>query len=115
MHLVPYGTLLAATGLSAGLVLESVPAALAGFFLVGAGFSVVVPLVFSAAGRLDARSAGAGLAAVTTSGYLGFLAGPPIIGVVADRFTLPIALGLVAALALVGSAMASCVGPDGTS
>ena len=63
--------------------LGTLPAALVGFVCVGAGFSVAVPLVFSAAGRLDSRSAGPGLAAVTTAGYLGFLAGPPIIGFVA--------------------------------
>jgi MFS family permease len=109
VRLVRLGTLLAAGGLAVALLLGTLPAALVGFACVGAGFSVAVPLVFSAAGRLDSRSAGPGLAAVTTAGYLGFLAGPPVIGVVAQTFTLPVALALVAVLALVGTALAGFV------
>jgi len=32
---------------------------------------------------------------VTTTGYLGFLAGPPLIGLAAEVTSLPLALGLV--------------------
>jgi MFS family permease len=113
-RLVRIGALLAAAGLSAALLIGSVPAALAGFVCVGAGFSVAVPLVFSAAGRLDSRSAGPGLAAVTTAGYLGFLAGPPIIGFVAQAFTLPLALAIVVVLASVGAALAGFVAEPST-
>lgn len=109
VRLVRAGALLAAVGLSAALLIGTVPAALVGFVFVGAGFSVAVPLVFSAAGRLDSRSAGPGLAAVTTAGYLGFLAGPPVIGFVAEAFTLPLALAIIVLLALVGAALAGFV------
>ena len=112
VRLVRLGTLLAAAGMAAALVLGTLPAALAGFVCVGAGFSVAVPLVFSAAGRLDSRSAGPGLAAVTTAGYLGFLTGPPIIGVVAQAFTLPLAMFIIVLLALVGTALAGVVAID---
>jgi MFS family permease len=108
-RIVRMGALLAAAGLSAALLIGTVPAALVGFVCVGAGFSVAVPLVFSAAGRLDSRSAGPGLAAVTTAGYLGFLAGPPVLGFVAEAFTLPIALTLIVCLALLGAALAGFV------
>ena len=40
--------------------------------------SGVVPIVFRAAGHVPGMSAGVGLAAVTSTGYLGFLVGPPI-------------------------------------
>ncbi len=109
-RLMRIGALLAAAGLSAALLIGTVPAALAGFICVGAGFSVAVPLVFSAAGRLDSRSAGPGLAAVTTAGYLGFLAGPPIIGFVAEAVTLPFALGIIVVFALIGAVLAGFVG-----
>jgi MFS family permease len=109
VRIVRTGALLAAAGLSAALLIGTVPAALAGFLCVGAGFSVAVPLVFSAAGRLDSRSAGPGLAAVTTAGYLGFLAGPPVIGFIAEAFTLPLALALIVVLAVVGAALAGFV------
>jgi MFS family permease len=108
-RIVRMGALLAAAGLSTALLVGTVPVALAGFVCVGAGFSVAVPLVFSAAGRLDSRSAGPGLAAVTTAGYLGFLAGPPVIGFVAEAFTLPLALALIVVLAVVGAALAGFV------
>ncbi len=108
-RIVRMGALLAAAGLSAALLVGTVPVALVGFVCVGAGFSVAVPLVFSAAGRLDSRSAGPGLAAVTTAGYLGFLAGPPIIGFIAEAFTLPLALAIVVLLALAGAALAGVV------
>ncbi len=110
--LVRTGALLAAVGLTAALALESVPAALVGFLLAGAGYSVIIPLVFSAAGRLDGRSAGPGLAAVTTAGYLGFLAGPAVIGFVAERSTLPLALGIVVALSIGGAMLARFVRID---
>ena len=113
VRIVRIGALLAAAGLSAALLIGTVPAALIGFVFVGAGFSVAVPLVFAAAGRLDSRSAGPGLAAVTTAGYLGFLAGPPVIGFVAQAFTLPLALALIVVLALVGAVLAGFVSvPD---
>jgi predicted MFS family arabinose efflux permease len=108
-RLVRVGSLVAAAGMSMSLAAGTVPAALAGFVLVGAGFSVVVPLVFAAAGRLDSRSAGPGLAAVTTAGYLGFLAGPPVIGFLAEAFTLPRALALIVVFALAGAVFARFV------
>src|SRR5262249_11460956 len=50
---------------------------------------------FRAAGATEGVAAGVGVAAVSTIGFLGFLAGPPVIGFVAG------AVGLRAALAIV--------------
>jgi MFS family permease len=105
VQLVRYGSLFAAAGLGTALAVGTVPAALAGIACVGAGFSVIVPLVFGAAGRLE-DSTGPGLAAVTTVGYLGFLAGPPIIGFTAEHLTLRVAMGILVLLSLLGSALA---------
>jgi MFS family permease len=59
-----------------------------------------VPLLFSAAGRLDPP--GPSLAATFTIGYTGFIVGPPLIGLLADREGLPktLALLVIAALAV---------------
>ena len=65
---------------------------MAGFFLVGIGLSVIVPIAYSVAGNSSSVSPGVGLAMVTTVGYSGFLFGPPIIGFLADWQTLRIAL-----------------------
>src|SRR5918994_692852 len=65
-------------------------------------------LVTMGAGRLATRSqpaAGPALAAVSTLGYTGFLAGPPIIGLLAETTTLRAALGLVCALCLIAAAL----------
>jgi fucose permease len=94
---------LAAAGLAAGLIVGRPVAAIAGAGLVGLGLANSVPVVFGAAGRMPGIPAGAGLAAVATTGYGGFLAGPPAIGLVAEALGLPAALGLVAvACALIG-------------
>jgi fucose permease len=94
---------LAAVGLAAALAVGRPEAAIVGAGLVGLGLANSVPVLFSAAGRMPGFPAGAALAAVATTGYGGFLAGPPAIGLVAEAAGLPAALGLVAlACALIG-------------
>lgn len=79
--------------------------AIGGFFIVGIGLSVIVPIAYSVAGRTPNLPSGVALAMVTTVGYSGFLFGPPIIGFLADLFTLRYALTLVGALFLLMSAL----------
>ncbi|MDO9403368.1 MAG: MFS transporter [Polaromonas sp.] len=74
------GALLASAGLLLATLAGSSALALAGFFLVGAGCSNIVPVLFSAAGRQTAMSASAAIPAVTAIGYSGILAGPALIG-----------------------------------
>jgi MFS family permease len=93
--------LVVVAGLGAAL-LANVPAGMMiGFACVGAGLSVVVPLVFRAGTSIGDVSPGQALATLATMSYGGFLAGPPVIGFIADRFTLRVGLGVVAALAVV--------------
>ena len=68
---------------------------LLGFAAVGLGLANAVPILFSAAGKLAAVPPSIGIAAVSTAGYCGFLLGPPVIGLVAERFGLGTGLGLV--------------------
>jgi HAD superfamily hydrolase (TIGR01509 family) len=89
------GGLTAASGLSFALLAGSTPAALVGFAAMGAGLGVVVPVLFRAAGSTPGVSAGAGVAAVSTLGWLGFLAGPPAIGLAANAVGLRTALAIV--------------------
>ena len=109
VRIVRLGSVLAAAGLAAALIFDSVPVALAGYVCVGAGFSTIVPLVFSAAGRLEERSAGPGLAAVTTAGYVGLLCGPAVIGFLAEHTSLRFALGATVVLAVLGIPLAGSV------
>jgi HAD superfamily hydrolase (TIGR01509 family) len=98
------GGLLAASGLTFALVSGSTAAALVGFAAMGAGLGVVVPVLFRAAGSTPGVSASAGIAAVSTLGWLGFLSGPPAIGLAAGAVGLRTALALVV-LATVGLAL----------
>lgn len=109
VQVVRYGAVLAACGLGAALIAATVPATLIGFAAVGLGFASIIPLVFGAAGRVEGQSAGSGVATVTTIGYLGFLAGPPFIGFLADLVTLRAALGVVVFLSVAGSVLAGSV------
>jgi hypothetical protein len=77
--------------------LRNPSAAIIGFGLVGLGIANVIPIVFSAAGRLGGVPAGIALAAVATTGYGGYLTGPPLIGLAAEVTSLPVALGIVSA------------------
>ena len=105
------GGLLAATGLAAALVVGSTPAALAGFAAMGAGLGVVVPVLFRAAGSTAGVSAGVGVAAVSTVGWLGFLAGPPAIGLAADAVGLRVALAIVVVATVMVALLARSAGP----
>jgi fucose permease len=90
--LLRWGALLTGVPLGAMLLIGHPAAALVGLFLVGLGVSNGVPLMFSAAGRQPDTPPGPGIAAVSSMGSLGFLAGPPVIGVLADAVSLPWAL-----------------------
>jgi fucose permease len=98
------GGLLAAGGLAIAIALPVVAGAVIGFTLVGAGVAVVIPLAFSAGANLG-RSATA-LSLIAASSYTGSIAGPFLIGNVADRLGLRAALAipLVAALVIVALA-----------
>jgi len=96
--LMIYCGLTAALGMSLSIIFIQPYAVIIGFFVVGLGLSVIVPIAYSIAGNTKGLPSSVGLAMVTTVGYSGFLFGPPIIGFLADWQTLRIALLLVVAL-----------------
>ncbi len=104
--MVRSGGLLAALGLGLALLVGQTWAALIGFGCVGLGLATIFPVVMSAAARIPNLTPGVAITMVATAGYSGFLAGPPLIGFVAQAFNLPLALGIVvissAAIALFG-------------
>jgi MFS family permease len=98
--IVRAGGSIAAIGFGLALLVSAPVAAIAGFACLGAGMSGVVPIVFRASGQVPGMPAGVGLAAVSSTGYLGFLVGPPTIGGLAEIMGLPAALGVIVVLAL---------------
>lgn len=107
VRIVRYGSIVAAAGFVLACAVPSGAAALVGFVLVGLGASNIVPVLFSAAGRIPDTSAGVAIATVTALGYTGMLAGPAVIGFVARATNLPLALGGIAVLLALVAANAS--------
>ena len=94
------GVTLAMAATGAGLVwLGPVPVAYAGAALWGVGASLGFPVGMSAAAD-DPEHAGARVAVVSTIGYLAFLAGPPVVGLVGQHS------GVLVAITIVGLAAA---------
>ncbi len=98
------GAALAALALAFALLVHAVWSAYLGFALVGIGLANVVPIVFGRAGADPRVPPGVGIATVSTVGYVGFLVGPPAIGLAADRFGIHAALALVV-LSIAGAAL----------
>lgn len=95
---------LAIVGMLLALFSPWVAGAIAGFALVGAGLSVVVPILIGAAGNRPGVEPSRGVAAVASFGYGGLLMGPPLIGFLAEhvglRLSLLVVVGLCAGLVL---------------
>jgi fucose permease len=104
--LLRLGALVTGISLAAMLLVGHPAAALVALFAIGLGVSNGVPLMFSAAGRQPDTPEGPAIAAVSSMGSLGFLAGPPLIGFLAGAITLPWALGTLTAGAVVLFALA---------
>ena len=88
-RLLAGGGLVAAVGGLLVVAGPSLEAALTGFVLVGLGLANVFPLAIARAGFIGGAS---GIALATTVGYTGLLGGPPVIGLLAERLGLPLAL-----------------------
>ena len=110
-RLVRTGGLVAAVGFGGALVMSTPLAALVGFACLGAGMSSVIPIVFRTAGQAPGIASGVALSAVSSVGYLGFVAGPPAIGGIAELIGLPAALGVLVALAAAVAALAGTTSP----
>ena len=59
-----------------------------GFALNGLGFSVMIPEVFRIGGNVKGVDSSQGIAFIAGSGYAGFLCAPPILGFLAENYSL---------------------------
>jgi MFS family permease len=110
-RVVRAGGLLAATGFGIALLAATPAAGLVGFACLGAGMASVVPIVFRATGNATGLSTGVALAAVSSTGYLGFVVGPPAIGGIAGALGLRAALAVLVVLGAAVAALAAATSP----
>lgn len=101
VRMVVVSALMAAAGTAVALLLPWPWASIAAFVFAGLGIGNVAPVLFAGGGRLEPDSPSRGIAAVTTFGYSGFLAGPPLIGFAAQLTDLNTALFLTVAAGLI--------------
>ena len=85
-----------------------------GYGLEGLGIGNLAPVLFAGGGRREPDNPARGIAAVTTLGYAGFLAGPPLIGLLGRAAGLPLALGvIVLGMAVIMFAAKAAASADG--
>lgn len=101
-------TLVLLSGVLPAAMPARVACATAGWALAGAGMAVVWPIVISTLGSASARTGGR-LSLATAVSYSGGLIGPALIGYVAARATLPVALLIPTGLALLVSIAAPAI------
>jgi MFS family permease len=101
------GGFISGFGMLIGLLVGQVAGVIFGWFCVGLGLSIVMPLVFSAAGQLahDKYSGqiapSVAVARVSGTAYFGFMVGPPLIGFLSELVTLRWAMLLVVFLSCI--------------
>ena len=93
-----WGSILATVGFVLVATASLAWVAMLGFILIGAGASNIVPVLFRRAGAQTVMPAGLAVAAISTFGYAGILAGPAAVGFVAKLSSLPSAFWMLAAL-----------------
>lgn len=87
IKMVGFGVLVVLAGY--GLVLSTTTyLAILGFALSGLGFSVMIPEVFRIGGNVKGIDSSQGVSFIAGTGYTGFLCAPPILGFIADSYSL---------------------------
>lgn len=101
---------LAVVGVLVFVLAPSVPVALVGAALWGVGAALGFPLGMSAAGD-EERNAAVRVSVVSSVGYAAFLAGPPVLGLLADETGVLRAITAAAVAAAVALLLASAARP----
>lgn len=83
-----------------------------GFAITGLGISGLVPILYSKANRTTSMPASSAITFVGSMGFLGYFAGPPVIGQIAQATNYSIALGLFSLLILACLIIDVDVSPD---
>jgi fucose permease len=110
VSVVRHGSLIAAIGFTVMVLAHDQWLGLAGCALIGLGASNVVPTLITASARVSAFPTSAAVSTVVAMGTAGLVAGPALIGFVAQKTGLAVPLLGLALLLLVVAALAGVVG-----
>lgn len=94
-------------GMAISVIFPNIYAGTIGFMMVGIGVACNIPTVYSLAGRHPSIPSGMAIAMVSTISYLGFLMGPPLIGYIAEIFSLRFSFALFSLFGLLMLVMSS--------
>ncbi|WP_343562710.1 MFS transporter [Sphingobacterium sp.] len=95
-----YSGLLMFVGMMTSVIFPQFIVCTLAFMLVGIGVACNVPSIYSIAGQNKNVPSGVALAMVSSISYLGFLMGPPLIGYIAELFSLRYSYGVFACFGL---------------
>jgi MFS family permease len=101
----------AALGLLGAMFAPTVGLAFVAACLWGLGASLAFPVSISASAEGDPATAPGRVSVIATAGYVGFLVGPPLLGLLGEQYGLRQALLLVLLLVLVAVVLAPAVRP----
>ena len=87
-RLLQFSGVMISGGLFTAVLLPYLIPSTIAFMMVGLGVSGIVPTVYSTAGKHSKIPPGIALATVASVSFLGFLMGPPLIGYIAEAFSL---------------------------
>lgn len=98
--IVVVGSLIGAAGIFLIVMSGGIFWALVGFLIFGIGAANIVPVLFTESAHVKGVSSTGGISVITTLGYAGQLAGPALIGYVAQIYSLSAGFILTAAIML---------------
>ena len=88
-------------GLILSVIHPTVYTTIFAFMIVGFGISAIVPMVYNLAGKSKVMPPQQALTLITSIGFIGFFLGPPVIGFVAQAYSLTVAFAVIACFGLV--------------
>ena len=94
-HVLATLTALATVGFAVGLAAHDTAITLVAFCCLGAGCALVIPTAYSTVGETVPANPGRAVALVSGIGWVGFVAGPPLIGRIASATSLRFALTII--------------------
>ena len=97
-RVLPGLTALATVGFAVGLAAHDTAITLVAFCCLGAGCALVIPTTYSTVGEMASANPGKAVALVSGIGWVGFVAGPPLIGQIASATSLRFALIVIPVL-----------------